>query len=108
MEANKDGKIIYFLKELPDKYILITVLIIMLGVAMRFGAIEPREVWLLVRDITIAIISIAGYKRISQPSEPKQEISAEVINTPAINNDNMNNATINVSDETSELIKNNK
>ncbi len=85
------NKILHFLKDLPDKYILILVLVIMLGVAIRFGAIEPREVWLLVRDVTIAIISIAGYKRMTAA----QEFNAPVIQTPAINNEQMNDAVIN-------------
>lgn len=101
MEQPPEGKLIHFLKELPDKYLLILVLLIMLGVAMRFGAIEPREIWLLVRDITIAIISIAGYKRITQAADPSNnptptQINAEVVNTPEINNDSMNDAVINV------------
>lgn len=97
MEKTKFDKFMVFLKDLPDKYILIIVLLIMLGVAMRFGAIEPREIWLLVRDVTIAIISIAGYKRMSQ----SQEIAPEElnINTEAINNEQMNDATINVGEQ---------
>jgi len=72
-------RVIYFLKELPDKYLLVLVLIIMLSVAIRFGAIEPREIWLLVRDITIAIISIAGYKRLQAAQEINADIKTDTV-----------------------------
>jgi len=75
-------RVIYFLKELPDKYLLVLVLIIMLSVAIRFGAIEPREIWLLVRDITIAIISIAGYKRLQAAQEINNDVKGNMSLTP--------------------------
>lgn len=97
MEQTKFDKLMVFLKDLPDKYILIIVLSIMLAVAISFKAIEPREVWLLVRDITIAIISIAGYRKMSQSQEIQpNELN---INTDSINNEEMNDAVINVSDK---------
>lgn len=93
MEPRQDGKILFFLKGLPDRYLLLIALLLMAGMYARFQVDALLQV---VINIVIAIIALSQKKQEPQLPTVDNSVTADTIKTPQIKTETMPDANITV------------
>lgn len=87
-EPVKDGKVLHFLKGLPDRYLLIITLLLMIAVYLRFPVDALLQV---VINIVIAIIAL---------SQKKSEPQGTNINTDSVNAGDISTSSMDITTDT--------